>query len=90
MYEEQELFKFFSNYKHDLIRNDEQRVSEYLSQEFDCYLEGLKTALKGKNNGIENLCKDIESNLDLIENYCTRIVEIIAIREKGYLKQAYE
>lgn len=44
MYEEQELFKFFSNYKHDLIRNDEQRVSEYLSQEFDCYLEGLKTA----------------------------------------------
>ena len=90
MYEEQELFKFFSNYKHDLIRNDEQRVSEYLSQEFDCYLEGLKTALKGKNNGIENLCKDIESNLDLIENYCTRIVEIIAIREKGYLKQAYD
>lgn len=90
MYEEQELFKFFSNYKHDLIRNDEQRVSEYLSQEFDCYLEDLKTALKGKNNGIENLCKDIESNLDLIENYCTRIVEIIAIREKGYLKQAYD
>lgn len=48
MYEEQELFKFFSNYKHDLIRNDEQRVSEYLSQEFGCYLEGLKICFERK------------------------------------------
>lgn len=90
MYEEQELFKFFSNYKYDLIRDDKQRVSEYLSQQFDCYLEDLKTALKGKNKGIENLCNDVESNLDLIESNCKRIVEIIAIREKGYLKQAYD
>lgn len=90
MYEEQELFKFFSNYKYDLIRDDEQRVSEYLSQKYDCYLEDLKTALKGKNKSIENLCNDVESNLSLIESNCKRIVEIISIREKGYLKQAYD
>lgn len=82
------LFYFFDNYQCDYIRAENQNVSDYLKQEYRKFLDGLKIALDGDNEGIEELCNEIKSNLDFIEDNCKQIAEVVEKRERGFFKQA--
>ena len=75
------LFYFFDNYQCDYIRAENQNVSDYLKQEYRKFLDGLKIALDGDNEGIEELCNEIKSNLDFIEDNCKQIAVVVEKRE---------
>ena len=72
-------------YGYDLYRGN-LSMEEYLSSYFSKYLEDLSTYIDKSN---EDFRQKVGEKINLIEEICNEIIEIIHINSNGFTKKSY-